>query len=476
MNKASLTVYLSLSLSLILAFVLTVLEGARMSVARMEAECVADIGMNSVLAEFHRELLEQYDLLFVDMSYGTAVCRPENPAEHLRQYMENNFTADRGKRGSAKNWLSLSVDKSVIKEMSIASDDGGNVMKRQAVAYMQENSLEGKIAKTIEQAEELHAWGLDTRDIAGERGRIQEQINAVELPEEEDEDGNRKEKSFDNPADKVNAWRGNLALQLVLGDVGNVSGTVRPEDCLSRREKLRGAGMRPGLRRPEEISDHILFDCYLFDKCGWYGSELGKSFMKYQIEYIIAGEKSDIENLEKVVKRLIRWREAANLIYLFSDTGKCAEAELLAAALTSIFQIPALVKLVQVSILFAWAYLESLADVKHLLKGGKVPLMKTSADWKTGISNLMDFAGNVPDGENLGHGLSYQDYLRIMLFLEDGERKNMRAMDIMEMDIRMTEGNANFRMDACFDSYLSDISISSAFGYHCDIQKRYGYD
>lgn len=102
--------------------------------------------------------------------------------------------------------------------------------------------------------------------------------------------------------------------------------------------------------------------------------------------------------------------------------------------------------------------------------------MKTSADWKTGISNLKDFSGNIPDGENQGRGLNYQDYLRIMLFLEDSEEKNMRAMDIMEMDIRMTEGNAHFRMDACFDSYLSDISISSAFGYHCNIQKRYGYD
>ena len=198
--------------------------------------------------------------------------------------------------------------------------------------------------------------------------------------------------------------------------------------------------------------------------------------MKYQIEYMIAGEKSDLENLEKVVKRLIRWREAANVIYLFSDAGKCAEAELLALTLTAVLQTPALVKLVKASILFAWAYMESLSDVKCLLKGGRIPLMKTAADWKTGLANIADFSGNIPDGENSGHGLSYQDYLRIMLFLENSERKNMRAMDIMEMDIRTTAGNVNFRMDACFDSYLSEISMSSAFGYHCDIQKRYGYD
>lgn len=477
MKRGSLTVYLSLSLSLILSFVLTFIEGARISVIRMEAECVADIGMNSVLAEFHRELLEQYDLLFVDMSYGTTSCKAENPAEHLRRYMENNFTGRGSGMVSVKDWLSLSVDKSVIKEMSIASDEGGNVMKRQAVAYMQESSAEGLIARTIGQAEELQAWGLDSRNITEERSNIQEQIDAIELPEEEDEDGNIREISLNNPADGINALRGSLALHLVLGDTSGISGTaIRPEDYISRRVRLTGAGMRPGQRIPDNISDQGLFDCYLFDKCGWYGNELDKSLLKYQIEYIIAGKDSDLENLEKTVSRLIQWREAANVIYLFSDTGKCAEAEMLALTITAVFQIPALVKLVKTSILFAWAYLESLADVKCLLNGGKIPLIKTAADWKTSISNISDFSGNIPEGKGSGNGLDYQDYLRIMLFLEDSEKKNMRAMDIMEMDIRTTEGNSGFRMDACFDSYLADISISSAFGYHCNIQKRHGYD
>ena len=102
--------------------------------------------------------------------------------------------------------------------------------------------------------------------------------------------------------------------------------------------------------------------------------------------------------------------------------------------------------------------------------------MKTADDWKTNILNIIGFSGNATSGENAGHGLSYQDYLRVMLFLEGSRTKSMRVMDIMEMDIRITAGNLNFRMDACFDSYLADISISSGFGYHCNIQKRYGYD
>ena len=68
MRKGYITVFLTLSLTLILSLVFTVIEGARISAIRMKFECVADIGMNSVLAEYHRELLEQYELLFVDMS------------------------------------------------------------------------------------------------------------------------------------------------------------------------------------------------------------------------------------------------------------------------------------------------------------------------------------------------------------------------------------------------------------------------
>ena len=59
--------------------------------------------------------------------------------------------------------------------------------------------------------------------------------------------------------------------------------------------------------------------------------------------------------------------------------------------------------------------------------------------------------------------------------MENDTTKNLRAMDIMEMDIRLTPGNAFFCMDACFDSCVGDISITSEFGYQFDMQRRYGY-
>lgn len=476
-----LTVYLSLSLSLILSFILTIVEGARLHTVRMEAECISDIGMNSVLAEFHRELLEQYDLLFVDMSYGTASAAIENSSEHLRSYMQKNCMGTAETMGrdlfATRDWLSLSVDKALIGEYSIASDYDGDVMKRQALEYMKGASVEGLVVDLIEQINLVQSLELDTRDIAAERESIQSQIDAIELPVQTDEEGEEYEITLDNPADGVNASRGGFTLEKVLGNGSLVSGTViRPENYISHREKKSGTGIRPDFRRPSGIMEDLLFDCYLFEKCGYYGKEMEKSLLKYQIEYIVFGQDSDLENLESAVKRLLLWREVANVIYIFTDSGKCAEAELLASVLTAVLFVPELAEPVKYSILFAWAYVESLWDVKCLLNGGRIPIMKTAADWRTGITDIIGFSDHIPGEMTGGHGLSYEDYLRIMLCLKNDKKKNMRAMDIMEMDIRRTPGNAYFRMDACFDSYTADISISSAFGYDYAVKRRYGYD
>ena len=53
------TVYLSLSLLIILSFIFTLIEGIRMQTIRFQTECVMDMGLNSIFAEYNRELLEQ---------------------------------------------------------------------------------------------------------------------------------------------------------------------------------------------------------------------------------------------------------------------------------------------------------------------------------------------------------------------------------------------------------------------------------
>ena len=73
-EKGSITVFLSLSIMIILSLVLALFQGARIGAVRMKTECVADIATNSVLSEYSRELYEQYGLLMVDSSIALLIC------------------------------------------------------------------------------------------------------------------------------------------------------------------------------------------------------------------------------------------------------------------------------------------------------------------------------------------------------------------------------------------------------------------
>lgn len=63
---AYLTIYLSLTFGIVLSLLLALIEGATIGAVRAQAELVADLGMDSIFAEYHRELLNQYELFFID--------------------------------------------------------------------------------------------------------------------------------------------------------------------------------------------------------------------------------------------------------------------------------------------------------------------------------------------------------------------------------------------------------------------------
>lgn len=477
MRRGYITVFLSLSLTLILSLVFTVIEGARISAIRMKFECVADIGMNSVLAEYHRELLKQYDLLFVDTSYGGSHPEIANTEAHLRGFAQKNCQPGEGKGlFGGRDFLALNMGMVEIPEYSVASDENGAVLKRQAVDYMDDYPLGAVLDKLSTNIGLLQGAGIDTKDVGAWRQQYEAQIEAIGLPEKETEDGGTEKVPLNNPADPVNAARSSGVLNLVLEDPSAVSAVkVDLGDYISHRPgRMTGTGLCAETVETGGAPNELVFQTYLFEKCGYYGAEMDKSLLKYQMEYILAGKDTDWQNLEQVAKKLLLWREAANMIYLLSDGAKVAEAQALATALAAVMLLPALAEPVKYTILFAWAYVESLQDVKTLFAGGKVPILKTAADWKTGIGCLKNVRGSLTQDSG-GNGLNYKEYLQIMVFLQDAGTRTERAMDIMEMDIRQTPGNARFRLDGCFDVYQAHLGMTSRFGYSYEMTRRYGF-
>ena len=473
-TKGYLTVYLSLSITIILSLVLALYEGARIGAVKMKTECVADISMNSVLAEYSRQLYEQYGLLMVDTSYGTGSHSIVNTEEHLRNYVQKNLELSLQGRALGRNtMLGMYCKDAKITGSSFATDNEGAVLNRQILAYMGADVMGSLVTDVEENVRSLKESGFDTTDVDELARENQEQIDAVELPTKINEEGEEEQISLGNPADTVNSQRGIGALSLAIPDKSRISDvSVNLSEYASHREKNKGTGLDDGL--DISLGKRALIEQYYYEKCGYFGAEMDKSYLKYQMEYLAYGEGSDYANLEHVAKTLLFWRQASNMLYLFNCRPKVDAADLMASLLTAVMMVPELKELVKYSILFAWTFAESVSDLRILFSGGRVPLMKSDDTWRLGLEAMFSFRDS--DGGDCGEGLYYRDYLRMIVFMTDFDKKTQRLMDIMEMDIRKTAGNADFRMDHCLDCFRAEIEIGTSYGYGATIERVYGYE
>lgn len=182
-------------------------------------------------------------------------------------------------------------------------------------------------------------------------------------------------------------------------------------------------------------------------------SENDKDF-KYEQEYILNGAASDKENLKIMVNKTIKVREAMNLIYLLKDSEKRSEADALAAMITGVAGIAPLTKIVSFFILTVWAFAESIEDIKTLLNGGRVPLLKGRDDWKLSLGALLDWGGKGDASGGLtgkvegeGNGLDYQNYLKLFLLMQDKTEKDFHMMDMIQKNIGKIQ--TGFLMTKC---------------------------
>ena len=474
-TKGYLTVFLSMTITIILSLILVLFQGARIGAVKMKTECVADIAMNSILSEYSRALYEQYGLLMVDTSYGTGNHTIVNTKEHLRNYVQKNF--DRSAVGRVMN--NQTIFSTFCKDVNItgssfALDNNGAVLNRQILSYMGAEPIEGMMTDVMSTSEMITDSGLEDMDVDAMAAANQETIDSYELPTIINDEGEEEQISLGNPADAVNSQRGIGVISLAINDPSRISGAcVDLSEYASNRTLNKGTG----LSDEEDISpaERLLLEQYYYEKCSRYGAELEKAKLKYQLEYMIYGQNSDYGNLEKMAENLLFLRQASNMLYLFNCPGKVQEAELVASALSAIMFVPELEEPVKYSILFAWTFAESVSDLNILFSGGRVPLFKSDSTWRLSLLSMLTFR-NFLNGGDLGEGMYYQDYLRARLFMTDLDTKTMRLSDIIEMDIRQTEGNGRFMLDHCLDIFRAEIEVGTRFGYDAKIERIYGYE
>ena len=464
-TDAYLTVFFSLILSIVLSLILTLLWGVRISLTKLQAECVTETGIESVLAEFNRALFERYDLLFTDMSYGGPVADIGNTEERLRHYVQNNLepTMAGTITGQAKMTGLQSTGVSIPEHVR-AGDGNGAVLRKQILAYMTAEPLAKTLSEATQNLGVLQMRGYDTYDMEAEMDR-----NYAELQQalQQSEEGDT---SLMKPVEEVQEKRSLGVLRLAHPAPASISReTIVPSDYASKRGLTHGNGtVNAG---GFSAADALLFDEYLFEKCGFHGNVLDGSRLKYQLEYMIAGKPGDYANLDAVAKKLMFWREASNYLYILTDAEKTGLAQTIAGIVSLILLCPEAEEPLKHAILFAWSFAESVSDLKILFGGGKVPLVKSSETWKTSFSGMLGF-GKGASGDT---GLDYEGYLRMLVLMTDLQTKTMRLMDIMEMDIRETPGNLHFRIDGCIDSLTAACSFESRMGFSGTFTRHRGF-
>ena len=158
-KKGSMTVAMSILLLVLLSLITVSIQSSRTACARAQAVNSIDTGLYSLFSEYDKELLEKYNLFFLDASYQTGSLQIAQVLNHLEDYMKPVL-------GSGLTKCAVQI--CAADGFRIASDKNGAAVKKQIVRYMKENlgnsGIETLLKKTeeekkvLEKSEKMEEW------------------------------------------------------------------------------------------------------------------------------------------------------------------------------------------------------------------------------------------------------------------------------------------------------------------------------
>lgn len=428
MAKGEVTAFLSLIFVLLISFITAMLESTVIQVSKNQKRLDVDNAIFSIFGEYQKQLLEEYEILAIDGSYGTDSFQEQNLLDHMRYYGTAGIEQD-------------------IQGIQYLSDNRGSAFREQILEYMEQT------------------YGISiVRELAGKTGVWKEQEMQGEEANQENAKVNMELEEFieeseimlpeeDNPLPHIEELKQSGILKPVLPKEFQVSAKqIVPGEQVSSRNLRNGRGSFYIRQNINGIEERLLFHEYLLKKFGNAAESKGENrSLSYELEYLIGGRGSDVENLEVVVKKLLAVRFGINYLYLQSDSVKRAEAEALALSLSVLAGLPAVSGFIKQALLAAWAFGESVVDLRALLSGKKAALIKSSENWQLSLSALITLGTgeDVQEGMDTEGGLTYKDYLRIFLFLENEDELTMKALDRVEQNMRSEKEAESFCVDSC---------------------------
>ncbi|MCR4842037.1 MAG: DUF5702 domain-containing protein [Eubacterium sp.] len=449
-RRASVTVYLSLTLVVTLSLIFTMLEGLRYRGLALDCNRMARSAADSAFGEYQRELLERYDLFLVDGAYAGEDFDISRLVSRMEYFAYENSAAGRDDGGV--DFYALTPCGVTAGGYQLATDDGGAPYYNMACRYMEGSLAVTALKQLINGSGDLaeSADGGDMEDKLTEAGEAVSSVGEEgTVMEEEDGSVTEEEKAAVEQVtdeekgvlDTVGELLNKGILSLVTDEASISDKAIDADDVVSARSLC--AGTYEEEDREGGAAGRIVFQAYLGEKFACFAREGDDSALDYEMEYVFAGKDSDVKNLTAVVESLLAIREAVNFAYICTDKEKVSKARVIALAIAGILAVPTLVEAVTLGVLAAWSVVESINDVRTLMDGGKVAPIKTAATWKTSVTGQASSSG----GDD--KGLTYEQYLQLLLYGRSVKSLTMRSLDLIELNVNCEEYCENVRMDHC---------------------------
>lgn len=462
MKKGSLTIFFSLIMVSVMTLTFTLAELIRVNAMVTAADSITKEAAENCFSEFNAYLWKNYHIMAIDIGYGSADRDVGTMRSRISKFANNNADPVEGVNLQRMESISAAVD-----NFGLLTDYGAKPVIYEGVkaakggllsAVIDEIRAETNIIDTTEKIpDEDVSNGRASIAAAKEACRAEKEAAEAEGREVEEWAQNEPQEVDDNPMDAFDALKQSIAggiLSTVVDDMGGVSQeTIDLGSSPSKRENYVGSSLE--IPEVSEI-DKVLYGQYMLTNMGYYSSDVGHDGLKYEVEYVIAGKASDKENLAAVAERLLLIREAVNCAAILTDPELHESVSAMAGILSG--GNIGLVPIIEAALIAAWAYVESIMEVRTLLINGKVAFTKNSGNWNCDLWHLSTCLGPNAKARSVDNGISYGSYLRSFIVLQSMDELGLRSCDVFENALHTQQDYMNTYMDNML--YKADMSVS----------------
>lgn len=463
MKKGSVSIFFAMTFLSLASFFLVLAEGVRMQ-AFAKTLSIRDEETQSYLESmYHQKLWKDYGILGLDSKFGHETS--DELVRHVKDYISSDSSCD--KRGM--NYYISDIVLLSTKNEVYLTDSGGEAFFDLALEAEKEQFLKKGLNKLSDELQKgfKNNEKMDLKSIIEKGQKALKDVKPEETKESKDDEVENKYPKKDwsnteNPMDVAKNRDSEADLSFWIGD---------DKHCSEKNIDLKALYSFDSNERCRDRSplERLIFSEYAFDYFGNYLEERKAGALAYGAEYLLMGKESDEANLKAVIKRLLALREIQNAIAIKTHPALDMEAGSLATSMCLLIGNPGIIEVVKMGIIASWAYVESVLDIRALLRGKTIPIQKTAESFTSDLATLGTYLAKDKYAKEVKIGLDYKMSLRALYMIENVTRINERALGLINLEVNKDKLYSGFQIqkvlvecDLCVKYQTSDLFLGYA--------------